>query len=165
MTDQPKGLTRREMLFGGAGFVAGGALATASGLSLYAWRRRKWQPGPPSVSQQVRTLVPSGGWMLTGADREGVSTLEDSEISTINPDTFDMYRDTDYFAGDLGNFRANSVEECAAVCESDPSCSQFTYARQDNPVENKRRMCWLKTPEITETRQSPGYWSGKKKSF
>jgi len=154
-------VSRRELFKGITVFtlavgVAGGSLIAVS---------NSIAPQGSGVGGQLMAIAPSDGWILTDDERALLAALDARSSDYVNEAVFEVSKDTDYYGGDLAAFRAKSLGDCAAACETDPTCSQYTYARVDHEVKAKRKMCWLKTPDVKETRTSAGYWSGRKKAL
>jgi hypothetical protein len=128
--------SRRNFLFGVVGFGLGGALATATGLGVYYYRRSRRQ-----VPWIVRDSASLEEWVLTESDFNALAELD----GVPGSEALQIMDNVDIPAsGDFRAERVSSARECVAACEADEQCNAFTFARLSHPQEHKRHMCWLK---------------------
>ena len=139
-------LQRRGFLLGSIGFVAGGSLATVTGLGAYYYRRRN--AGARLAINRNDLAASLDDWILTEEDMEILADLEAIPTS----ETLEILDDVDIpGAGDYRSERVSGIDQCVSMCEDDDNCDAFTFARLSHPLENKRHMCWLKGDRNPET--------------
>jgi len=145
-------LKRRGFLFGSIGFVAGGALATATGLGAYYYRRRQRRlnaGAAPAINWNNGSAgLGLDDWVLTEEDLDMLAELEAVPTS----EKLELLDDVDIpGAGDYRSERVSGIDQCVSMCENDGECNAFTFARLSHPLEDKRHMCWLKRDRNPET--------------
>ena len=159
-----KDMSRREFFFGVAGGVAGGAVATATGLGAYYWRKRSFRRYEATKTGLTDSVVRDDGWMITEEDRTAIAAARAEGDTLVETDTFELLEGVDYYGGDVGEFRASSLGECVEACEADASCKKFTYATSTHDVQDKRQMCWMKGRRVGRTNRGvENYISGKRR--
>ncbi|MEL6324830.1 MAG: PAN domain-containing protein [Pseudomonadota bacterium] len=156
--------TRRELLLGAGGVVAGGAVATVTGLSAYYLRKRGQRNYQAAASAVDAGVVTQTAWIITPEDEAALAKARADGDRLIESETFALEEGTDYYGGDLGEQRVNSLGDCVEACEADPDCQKFTYAVSTHPLADKRQMCWTKKARVSRTlRDQEGYISGRRR--
>lgn len=139
--------SRRELLFGLFGVVAGGALATTTGLGIYYTRKSRKSK---KIRRPENTNIDD--WLLTEADRKAITSGD----ALVRSGQFNILDATDFPGGGGYNaFGVSRLGDCIKACEADERCESFTFARSTHPSIYKRQMCWLKSEQprniVTDT--------------
>lgn len=86
-------------------------------------------------------------FLLYGYATQVINAIEWAQEQKQEPyyEPVELLPGVDFTAGDLRDFRSRSgVKACIDACETEPSCSAFTFAKYSHPDPLKRNMCWLK---------------------